>query len=154
MGDGRVSFNVAYTHVLEGFLIPLPGEDPDFFAGEVGAAADRAFASMNYANGPFDITFRGTYIGESYLDDQFLASFDLAREDPAGRISPEFYLDIQTRFRVTDTFEFYAGADNVLDSNPPPIISGLPGNNTGTETNSGTYDAIGRRFYAGVKMKF
>ena len=154
MGDGRVSFNVAYTHVLEGFLIPLPGEDPDFIAGEVGAAADRAFASMNYANGPFDITFRGTYIGESYLDDQFLASFDLAREDPAGRISPEFYLDIQTRFRVTDTFEFYAGADNVLDSNPPPIISGLPGNNTGTETNSGTYDAIGRRFYAGVKMKF
>ncbi len=154
LGDGRVSFNVAYTHLLEGFLIPLPGEAPDFFAGETGGAADRAFASLNYANGPFDVSFRGTYIGESFLDDQFLAGFDLEREDEAGRIAPEFYLDIQTRYRVTDTFEFYVGADNVLDNNPPKIISGLPGNVTGTETDAGTYDPIGRRYYAGVKLKF
>jgi len=30
----------------------------------------------------------------------------------------------------------------------------LPGNVTGTETDAGTYDAIGRRWYAGVHVRF
>ena len=36
-------------------------------------------------------------------------------------------------------------ANNLLDEEPPPIISGLPGNVTGTEMDDGTCDAIGRR---------
>ena len=41
-----------------------------------------------------------------------------------------------------------------FDTAPPPIISGLPENQTGTETDSGTYDAIGRRFYLGMRVSF
>jgi hypothetical protein len=42
----------------------------------------------------------------------------------------------------------------VFDKDPPPIISGLPDDDTGTETDAGTYDPIGRRFYGGVRVKF
>ena len=154
LGNGRLTFNVSYTHLLDGYIVPLPGSDRDPFAGEVGAAKDRFFTSVNYANGPFSMSARGTYIGASYLDDQFVTQFDIDAHDPRARVGAEFYLDLQARFQATDTFEFFVGADNVLNNEPPAIISGLPGNTTGAETDAGTYDAIGRRFYTGVKMRF
>jgi hypothetical protein len=43
--------------------------------------------------------------------------------------------------------------DNAFNQKAPPIISGLPGDSTGTETDAGTYDPIGRRFYLGLRMK-
>ena len=58
------------------------------------------------------------------------------------------------KFTPGDNFEFYVGADNLLDTSPPKIITGLPANTTGAETDAGTYDAIGRRFYAGARIKF
>ncbi len=154
LGDGRINLSASYTHLIEGLVIPLPGSDPDFFDGEVGAAKDRFFVSAGFDKGPFGFTFRGTYIGASYLDDQFLAGFDLERRSAFGRISPEFYSDIQARFQVNDQFQFYAGVDNLTDNKPPLIPSGLSFNTTGAETDAGTYDAIGRRFYAGVRLKF
>jgi iron complex outermembrane receptor protein len=134
--------------------VPLPGSDPDFFAGEIGAAKDRFFVSANYSLDKVDFTLRGTYIGQSYLDDQFLAGFDLARNDEAGRIPAEFYADAQIRYRAADEFEFFVGVDNLLGNDPTVLPSGLPGNTTGAETDAGTYDAIGRRFYVGTKLRF
>ena len=64
------------------------------------------------------------------------------------------YVDAQVTFSPTDEYEVFVGANNLLDEEPPPIISGLPGNVTGTETDAGTYDAIGRRWYAGVRVRF
>jgi outer membrane receptor protein involved in Fe transport len=151
---GMLNFSLSYTHLLEGFVIPLPGSDPDFFATEVGAAKDRFFATATYSVDDFSLTFRGTYIGESYLDDQFLAGFGLDRDDPAGRIAPEFYADFQGRYAASDNFDFYIGVDNAFNNRPPLIPSGLPSNTTGAETDAGTYDAIGRRFYAGARMRF
>jgi outer membrane receptor protein involved in Fe transport len=151
---GRLNLSLSYTHLLDGFIVPLPGSDPDYFATEIGAAKDRFFVSANYSLDAFDFTFRGTYIGESYLDDQFLAGFDLERDDPLGRIPAEFYADAQIRYRAADKFEFYVGVDNLLGNDPTVLPSGLPGNTTGAETDAGTYDAIGRRFYVGTKLRF
>lgn len=150
----RIDLSAAYTHLLDGYVIPLPGSDPDYFEGEIGAARDRFNAQITAGWDQFDLTLRGTYIGASYLDDQFLSGFDLPRDAQAGRIGAEFYGDIQARFRPSENFEFYAGADNVFDNEPPVLPSGIPGNVTGTETDAGTYDAIGRRFYVGGRMRF
>jgi outer membrane receptor protein involved in Fe transport len=152
--SGRLNLSASYTHLLDGFVVPLPGSDPDFFAGEIGAAKDRFFVSANYSLDKIDFTLRGTYIGQSYLDDQFLAGFDLARNDEAGRIPAEFYADAQIRYRAADEFEFFVGVDNLLGNDPTVLPSGLPGNTTGAETDAGTYDAIGRRFYVGTKLRF
>ena len=49
-------------------------------------------------------------------------------------------------------FEFYLGADNLLD-NLPPYFADIA-SSAGQDTDAGTYDALGRRFYAGVRLQF
>jgi outer membrane receptor protein involved in Fe transport len=52
------------------------------------------------------------------------------------------------------TLEFYLGVDNVFNVGAPFLPSGFASNITGTETAADTYDPFGRRFYAGVNVKF
>ncbi len=83
------------------------------------------------------------------LDDQFLAGFDLA---PGSVTTKEkIYNDFQFTYQYRKA-QFYLGIDNAFNTGPAPIISGLPGNDTGTETHAGQYDPIGRRYYVGVRL--
>jgi outer membrane receptor protein involved in Fe transport len=65
------------------------------------------------------------------------------------------YFDLTTRFSITDHFDLTLAAYNILDKQPPIV-----GNNAGTTSaNSGntfpsTYDALGRRYSASVRLKF
>jgi iron complex outermembrane recepter protein len=95
------------------------------------------------------VNFTGTYIGVSYLDDQLTGA---RAGNPAYRVSPQFYLDTQIRFKVAPRFEFYVGADNLLD-NKPPYLADI-GASAGQDTDAGTYDVLGRRYYAGARVKF
>ncbi|QQV76376.1 TonB-dependent receptor [Sphingomonas aliaeris] len=157
---GKANFNVAWTHVFKGYVVPLPGEDRDPFVNEVGASRNKVFGTFAYDLDNVGIVFRGNYIGPAFLDNTFLAQIDdgtgnsTSPTDRRARIKSVFYLDSQVRFKAGDNYEFYVGGNNLLNTAPPPIISGLPGNTTGAETDAGTYDAIGRRFYAGAKIKF
>ena len=101
--------------------------------------------------GPWGITSQTTYIGKASLDDQFLAGFEL----PPGSygVKAKVYNDFQFRYTAKKV-QYYFGIDNAFDTKAPPVISGLPGNDTGTETDAGNYDPIGRRYYAGVRIKF
>jgi hypothetical protein len=49
---------------------------------------------------------------------------------------------------VKKNYQLYFGMDNAFDKKAPPIISGLPGNTTGTETDASAYDPIGRHTWA------
>jgi len=152
IGAGKFGARLSYTHVLEHYQIPLDGGDRDFLAGEVGDSEDRAYLSLQYSLGKFGATLQTTYLSAADLDDQFLAAFDLPRG--AAGVGSTTYVDAQVKFSPTDQYEVFLGANNLFDEDPPPIISGLPGDATGTETDSGTYDAIGRRWYAGVRVRF
>jgi outer membrane receptor protein involved in Fe transport len=153
IGAGKFNARLAYTHLLDHYQIPLPGEDKDPLAGEVGDSEDRAYLSLGYNIGKFGATVQTTYISSADLDNTFLAStFEL----PAGSISvpAATYVDMQVTWSPGDSYQVFLGANNLFDEKPPLIISGLPGDVTGTETDAGTYDAIGRRWYAGVRLKF
>ena len=152
IGEGRFGARLAYTHLLDHYQIPLDGGDKDFLAGEVGDSEDRAYLTLQYSLGKFGGTLQTTWLSSADLDDQFLAAFDLPRG--AVGISSVTYVDAQVTFAPTEQYEFFVGGSNLLDEEPPPLITGLPSDVTGTETDSGTYDAIGRRWYAGVRMRF
>ncbi len=149
---GAVNVRVAYTHVFDGYTIPLPGAARDNFAGEIGAAKDRFTANLGYTNQRFNLNFTGTYFGRSNEDDQTLSGFDL--EPGAISVPAKFYLDSQMSFKASDQFEFYLGADNLLDTKAPNILSLSNFNTTGTDTNAGVYDVFGRRYYAGIRFRF
>lgn len=149
---GALTARVAYTRLFKGYQIPLPGSNRDNFAGEIGAAKDRFTANLGYTNERLNVSFTGTYFGRSNLDDQTLAGRGL--EPGAISVKAKFYLDSQISFKAADQYEFYIGADNLLDTNAPNILSLAPGNTTGTDTAAGVYDVFGRRYYAGVRFRF
>ncbi|MBM7070470.1 TonB-dependent receptor [Shewanella sp. 202IG2-18] len=150
---GDVSSRLSYTHVIRYDDTPLPGSAVDPFAGEVGAAKDKFFLTTSYGYEDFAVTWNVNYIGSSYLDDQFLASTFGAEPESAG-IGSYTYHDVNVRYHLSESTELFAGINNVFDKEPPKLITGVAGNNTGTETNAAIYDAIGQRWYAGIRMKF
>jgi outer membrane receptor protein involved in Fe transport len=151
VGPGRLSSKLSYTYTKQGYTVPLPGAARNPFAGEVGAAKNKAFLDLGYKLGDFNVTTQVTYIGRSSLDDQFLGEYDLAPN--SVKIGSRTYTDLQLSYLLTKKSELYFGMNNAFDQKAPRIISGLPGDNTGTETDAGTYDPIGRRWYAGLRIK-
>jgi iron complex outermembrane recepter protein len=150
IGPGRLSTKLSWTNVSKGYLTPLPGSDRDPFAGEVGFAKDKASLQLAYNVGAFGISTMTTYIAKSNLDDQFLAGFDAA--PGALSVPQKFYTDLNLSYTYGKT-RFYVGVDNAFGTKAPLIPSGVPGNITGTTTAADVYDAIGRRFYVGLRMQ-
>ena len=155
VGPGRLSAKIQYTHVKEGYVIPLKDadktkEERDLFAGEIGAAKNKANLNLAYKWGSFGISSTTTFIGASALDDQYLAQFDLPAN--AIKVGSRTYQDFQLTFDVKKQVQLYLGIDNAFDTAAPMILSGVTGNSTGTNTNAGTYDPIGRRYYVGVRV--
>ena len=61
------------------------------------------------------------------------------------------YTDLQLTYQLGKA-QLYFGVNNLLNTAPPLIPTGLAGKYTGVETDAGTYDAIGRRYYVGVRF--
>jgi iron complex outermembrane receptor protein len=75
--------------------------------------------------------------------------------DAYERIKAYDYFDLSFRFLPTDMLELTLTVDNLFDKQPPLVGSGVGG----TSFNSGntfptTYDAIGRSYTAGVRLRF
>jgi outer membrane receptor protein involved in Fe transport len=151
VGPGRLSTRFAYTYVRTGYDVPLPGADRDPFAGEIGAAKNKANLNVGYRWQDLNANVTFDYIGRSSLDDQFLSGFDLPPN--SLKVGSRTYTNLQLSYQLMKKTELYFGLDNAFDTKAPPIISGLPGDVTGTETDGGTYDPIGRRWYAGIRFK-
>jgi iron complex outermembrane receptor protein len=63
-------------------------------------------------------------------------------------IGSTIYTDAQIRFMGKKGWEFYIGAKNMFDVQMPPLYGSV-----GNFNPSGEYDPIGRRFYAGFRIK-
>ncbi|MFS8064713.1 MAG: TonB-dependent receptor domain-containing protein, partial [Luteimonas sp.] len=152
MGGLDMNARIAWTHMLKGYIIELPGAPKNRYVGEVGTPKDKVNGNVGFDTGKWGLSFSGTYIGKSLEDDQFLESRGLDRH--AVEIDPEFYLDSQIRFTPSKTYEFFVGVDNMLDNKAPNLRSGTTFNVTGSETAADVYDIFGRRYYAGARLRF
>jgi len=75
--------------------------------------------------------------------------------DRFQRIGAEHYFDLTTRFGISDNFDLTLTVQNLID-NKPKVVGASIGD---TAFNSGnvypsTYDALGRRYAAAVRMRF
>jgi len=150
VGPGRLSTKLAYTYLKTLWNIPLPGEPKDESAREVESPRSKAVLNLAYKWGAFGISSSTSYQGSAGLDDQFLASFKNPQDAP--RIGSYTTTDFQATYDVHKNYQVYFGMDNAFDKKAPPVISGLPGNTTGTETDASAYDPIGRRYYVGLRV--
>lgn len=142
-----MSARVAYTHVFKNDFKQRVDLDAYPSAGEIGTSQDRFAANLGYSDESFRIGFTDTYISSAVTDDQFCV-------DCGDAVDAEFYLDTQLNYKVTEEFEFYLGIDNLIDNDAPLIPTSAPFNVTGSDTAADVYDIFGRRYYAGVRMRF
>ena len=72
-----------------------------------------------------------------------------------GRIPAYDWFDLAVRFEVVENFDMTLTAMNLLDKQPPVVGStvGVTSFNSGN-TYPSTYDALGRRFAVGARIKF
>jgi outer membrane receptor protein involved in Fe transport len=64
-----------------------------------------------------------------------------------------FLDDLTFTYQITKEFELFGGINNIWDVAAPPVLSYVPGNTTGSNTDENAYDAIGRRFFLGGRVK-
>lgn len=152
VGPGRFNTRFAYTYLIDGWNIPLPGAAKDPFVGEIGSSKNKFNWLLGYNWNGFSATGTMTYIGGAALDDQFLAGFDAA--PGSVKVGSKTYFDLQLGYQYKKA-NFYFGVDNLFNTKPPRAdTNGLLGGNatTGAGTWADVYDAIGRRYYLGVRM--
>lgn len=160
---GDLNTSLSYTYQIKAYTQSTPDAALNYSQDEPGSSRNRWVLNVGYEKNGFGMKTTATYIGRSYLDDQaFSDTFDTV--DPTkiirtasqdrhqyGEVKAKVYLDTQFTYKATKSAQFYFGINNLMGTKPPAIVSGLPGNTTGAETNAGTYDAIGRRYYLGMR---
>lgn len=152
VGPGRLAAKLSYTRLMDGYVIPLIGSDKDPYAGEVGSAKNKASLALGYTMGPFSVSTTTTYVGKSALDDVLLKDF--GAEPGSITVPAKTYLDMQLNYTYKKA-TFYLGVDNVFNTKAPRFDTNglITGGVTGAGTASDVYDAIGRRYYLGLRVQ-
>jgi outer membrane receptor for ferrienterochelin and colicin len=151
VGPGNLSARLAWTWLRDLWQKATPEAEKNFDVGEItanntNAPRNRANLNLAYKWDNFGATWVATYTGPVSLDDQFLKSLSIA-PGTVG-VGSRTYIDVQFTYDVRKSMQLYLGLDNAFNAKAPPIITGLPG----TETGTSTYDAIGRRYYLGLRV--
>jgi len=146
---GQGSLRVNYTHLIDYTLTKF--DTPADSVGEVGFAEDKAQLGFVYSIGDFSAQWEWNYISSSSPDvgDEF---FGFKTGDYQTH-------DLQVSYALSGggflgAVRIYAGVNNLFDEKAPNILSGVPGNTTGTDTNASVYDPIGPTWYAGLTINY
>jgi len=150
---GRVSVRANYTHLL-GLGGTSFGERGDS-VGTVGSSEDKVQAGVTYSLGAWTANWEWTFLSDAKVSESSPFDYNV------GSYSVH---DLRLVFDLGKTAAFadsgmagmqiYAGANNILDEDAPIILTGVPGNTTGTDTNASVYNPLGRTWYVGVRHKF
>ena len=66
-------------------------------------------------------------------------------------VDPEFYTDLNARWKINDMLELRGGITNV--TNKDPRFFSIASSSQG-QTDASTYDLIGRRYFVALKARF
>ena len=97
-----------------------------------------------YSSGPLSIRGQARMIGG-------LKVFPTVTTTNIKTAPATWYFDLTSTFEINDNFTFFAGVDNLLDKMPPILGTTFVGD---ANVDVSLYDTLGRRYFAGVRMKF
>jgi outer membrane receptor protein involved in Fe transport len=140
---GRISVRLDGQH-LQSYKF-----DGDEFAsltsGDFGTLpTERANLRLVYDRGALQTALNWNYIGNVNEGNPGDAPEDLTSH---GAMS---YFDLFARYAFGTAVEVSAGVTNLLDEQPPIILTGF----TNTNTDNTTYDGIGRRYFVSTRVRF
>jgi outer membrane receptor protein involved in Fe transport len=143
--SGNMSLRLNYAHLLDFTEVAFGVTDDS--KGEVGFAEDKAQLGITYVGGRFSFEWETTYIGDSEVDVDPTSAFHYS-------VGTYIVHDFQIGFDLFEGANLFVGMNNAFDEEAAVILSGVPGNTTGTDTNADVYNPIGRTWYAGMRVKF
>jgi len=128
-------------------VAPFPGGEIIEYAGKItggrGSYAKwRSTASLTASNGPWSGSYTVQYIGKA--DD-----INAAPEDIGSRAPSIAYHNASVKYAFNKAMALSFGIDNLFDKRPPYIQSWTDGN-----TDTMTYDLLGRRWHVRLGYKF
>ncbi|MGZ5929887.1 MAG: TonB-dependent receptor domain-containing protein [Rhizomicrobium sp.] len=127
------------------------------YAGAIGSDSSprgipkfRTTVSATYVEGPWQGTVQGRVIGSAKLNNAW-GPLDVDN----NAIPAVAYLDLRASYKWNDNIQFYGAIDNVINTPPPiPAASSAALNYYDQSTRDDIYDAIGRGFRIGVRVKY
>ena len=141
-----ITWNYEYLNYLN--YISVPGVVTNQ-TGLFGAPKNKWNLDLLYRDDRFQFNYQLRYIGQQRYQQQ----------GDGPNIGAFVYHDISMRYQIVKQLSAYFGINNLLDKKPPLVEqqyqqsgAGVASGVTGTETVPQVYDAIGRFFYAGVKV--
>lgn len=145
LGDLRA--DLTYTRLLSYSNIPFEGAERINSKGEVGLAKHKAVLGLIHRWENLTTALSTRYFSSSELSNDSTNAFF------GASVGSKFFTDLQVRYDLLDNAELYVGVDNI--SNTFVRIEQFgPGVPTGWNTVPDVYDALGRRYYAGFRLKF
>ena len=144
VGPGMLDVKLNYGHVMDYTLSKFG--DADELVGEVGYFENQWLATINYAMDKLVVQWETAYLSD--------ASPDISSPDFNYSVGEYVTHDLFANYQFTESLSANIGINNLLDEEAPIILSGVPGNSTGTDTNASVYNPIGRSAYVGVRFTF
>jgi outer membrane receptor protein involved in Fe transport len=148
---GKIALNVVASRLLSFEVQASAGAPWVDYAGTTGYRVSgydfasnngshpkwKANSSLTWSNENANLGVRWYFVGPM--------------EDIVGGPGLESYsrFDLFGGYRINDAFSITAGVTNLFDKDPLKTFGGLPGN-----TDSGTYDVLGRRYFVSLKASF
>ncbi|MGV3481214.1 MAG: TonB-dependent receptor domain-containing protein, partial [Sphingobium sp.] len=147
IGDVAVSLDLNATWLRKYVVLPFVGGTPIDFDGHIGGGNGgypkwRGYGVLTVEKGGISATWSTQWIGKA-------TDFNAARTDIGYRTPNVFYHNLQLAFEIDGKTRFQIGADNLFDRKAPYIKSFTDAN-----TDTMTYDLLGRRFYVGFRTAF
>jgi len=127
------------------------------YAGAIGSDSSprgipkfRTTLSASYIEGPWQGTVQSRIIGSAKLNNSW-GPLDVDNNS----IPAVAYLDLRASYKWTDNIQLYGAIDNVINTPPPiPAASSAALNFYDQSIRDDIYDAIGRSFRIGVRVKY
>jgi iron complex outermembrane receptor protein len=161
-GDERLGLRLISSYLNEYKRTNSAGVVTDV-RGDVGSQLLKwkATAMLNYGNGPFSWNLQARYLGKGLLSSSYnlpnattgVVTYNVAN----NTIGSVTYFDTRVGYKIPmgdGTLELYGNVNNLLDRDPPLVLSPFGGLFANGGQSATTYDSLGRRFVVGFNLKF
>ena len=166
-GDESVNLRLFGSWLLERSETTSSGAKTDY-AGQTGATQNsavyqpyakfKATGSVTYRNGDFSSLVQVRYTGAGLQDAcGEVGNCPTLTYLADNRVDPVTYIDLRLGYGFElagAEAEVFASVNNLTDADPPLTPSYSAFNGFSTQNNPAVYDVLGRRYTAGVKLKF